>query len=123
MLAIQVRATVGQKHHCPEGGQRQPWSSEQPRGRTPGPAAFRRGRVRTDRAVPTFWRRIPHWLWRPCEVIGPSAAVAGQILSKSPLGVALSILHLEWTPQLHYVASVRKHAEAVSGVWRRHITN
>jgi hypothetical protein len=27
MLTIQVRATVGQKHHPPEGGQRQPWVS------------------------------------------------------------------------------------------------
>jgi hypothetical protein len=43
----------------------------------------------------------------PCEVIGPPAAVAEQILSKSPLGVALSILHIEWITQLHYVASVK----------------
>lgn len=42
-----------------------------------------------------------------CEVIGPPAAVAAQILSKSPLGVALSILHIEWMTQLHYVASVK----------------
>jgi hypothetical protein len=45
----------------------------------------------------------------PCDVIGPPAAVANVILSKSPLGVALSILHLEWMTQLHYVASVRDH--------------
>jgi hypothetical protein len=43
----------------------------------------------------------------PCEVIGPPAAEAGQILSKTPLGVALSILHIEWMTQLHYVASVK----------------
>jgi hypothetical protein len=43
----------------------------------------------------------------PCEVIGPPEAVAEQILSKSPLGVALSILHIEWMTQLHYVASVK----------------
>jgi hypothetical protein len=43
----------------------------------------------------------------PCGVIGPARAVAAQILSKSPLGVALSILHLEWMTQLHYVASVK----------------
>jgi hypothetical protein len=42
-----------------------------------------------------------------CDVIGPPEAVANAILSKSPLGVALSILHLEWMTQLHYVASVR----------------
>lgn len=44
----------------------------------------------------------------PCDVIGPAEAVANVILSKSPLGVALSILHLEWMTQLHYVASVRE---------------
>lgn len=43
----------------------------------------------------------------PCEVIGPPKAVAAQILSKSPLGVALSILQIEWMTQLHYVASVK----------------
>jgi hypothetical protein len=42
-----------------------------------------------------------------CDVIGPPEAVANVILSKSPLGVALSILHLEWMTQLHYVASVQ----------------
>jgi len=42
-----------------------------------------------------------------CDVIGPPGSVAKVILSKSPLGVALSILHLEWLTQLHYVASVR----------------
>jgi hypothetical protein len=42
-----------------------------------------------------------------CDVIGPPEAAAKMILSKSPLGVALSILHLEWMTQLHYVASVR----------------
>lgn len=44
----------------------------------------------------------------PCDVIGPPEAVASVILSKSPLGVALSILHLEWMTQLHYVTSVRQ---------------
>lgn len=43
----------------------------------------------------------------PCNVIGPPKAVAAQILSKSPLGVALSILQIEWMTQLHYVASVK----------------
>lgn len=43
----------------------------------------------------------------PCEVIGPARPVAEQILSLSPLGVALSVLALEWMTQLHYVATVR----------------
>jgi hypothetical protein len=42
-----------------------------------------------------------------CDVIGSPAAVAAAILSKSPMGVALSILHIEWMTLLHYVASVR----------------
>ena len=46
-----------------------------------------------------------------CDVIGPAAAIAAQILSKSPLGVALSILHIEWMTQLHYVASVRDNGD------------
>ena len=44
---------------------------------------------------------------RPCEVIGPPDAIAKAILSQSPLGVALSTLHIEWMTLLHYVASVR----------------
>jgi hypothetical protein len=46
----------------------------------------------------------------PCEVIGPADAIARAILSKSPLGVALSILQIEWMTLLHYVASVRDHS-------------
>jgi hypothetical protein len=42
-----------------------------------------------------------------CDVIGPPEAVAKVILGKSTLGVALSILHLEWMTQLHYVASAQ----------------
>jgi hypothetical protein len=42
-----------------------------------------------------------------CEGIGPANAIAQAILSKSPLGVALSILHIEWMTLLHYSASVR----------------
>ncbi len=46
-----------------------------------------------------------------CDVIGPAEAVASAILAKSPLGVALSILQIEWMTQLHYVESVRDNAE------------
>jgi hypothetical protein len=44
---------------------------------------------------------------RACEVIGPPDAIAKAILSQSPLGVALSILQIEWMTLLHYAASVR----------------
>jgi hypothetical protein len=42
-----------------------------------------------------------------CEVIGSPEAFAAQLLSKSLLGGALAILHIEWMTLLHYVSSVR----------------
>jgi hypothetical protein len=42
-----------------------------------------------------------------CDVLGSPEKVAAAILSKSPLGAALSILHIEWMTLLHYVSSVR----------------
>jgi hypothetical protein len=46
-----------------------------------------------------------------CEVIGSPEAFAAQILSKSPLGGALAILHIEWMTLLHYVSSVRDNVD------------
>ena len=46
-----------------------------------------------------------------CEVIGSPEALAAAILSKSPLGGALSILHIEWMTLLHYVSSVRDNVD------------
>jgi hypothetical protein len=43
----------------------------------------------------------------PCDVLGSPEKVAAAILSKSPLGAGLSILHIEWMTLLHYVSSVR----------------
>ncbi|MGZ3421565.1 MAG: diiron oxygenase [Polyangiales bacterium] len=42
-----------------------------------------------------------------CEVLGDAAAVAGVILSKSPMAVLLVTLHLEIMTQAHYTESVR----------------
>jgi hypothetical protein len=42
-----------------------------------------------------------------CEVIGPPSAIAQAILSHHPLAVALTILHIEWMTQRHYLDSVR----------------
>ncbi len=42
-----------------------------------------------------------------CEVIGPAADVAKEVLSHDPLAVALVILHIEWMTQRHYIESVR----------------
>jgi hypothetical protein len=44
-----------------------------------------------------------------CEVIGPSREIARQVLSHHPLGVALTILHVEWMTQRHHFESVRDH--------------
>ncbi len=42
-----------------------------------------------------------------CEVIGPPQEIARVILAHHPLGVALTILHIEWMSQRHYLESVR----------------
>lgn len=42
-----------------------------------------------------------------CPVIGPAEAIAKEILSHDPLGVALTTLHIEWMVQNHYVDSVK----------------
>ncbi len=42
-----------------------------------------------------------------CDVLGSPEKVAAAVLSKSPLGVGLTVLHLEWMTLLHYVSSVR----------------
>ena len=42
-----------------------------------------------------------------CKVIGPPAAVANEVLSHEPLGVALAILLIEWMSQRHYIDSIK----------------
>jgi hypothetical protein len=42
-----------------------------------------------------------------CDVLGSPEQVAAAVLSKSPLGAGLAILHIEWMTLLHYVSSVR----------------
>ncbi|HWP60274.1 MAG TPA: hypothetical protein VNL14_20435 [Candidatus Acidoferrales bacterium] len=42
-----------------------------------------------------------------CEFIGPAEAVRRFVLSHSPLGVALAILHIEWITLRHYVEGVK----------------
>jgi hypothetical protein len=41
-----------------------------------------------------------------CPVIGPPAEIATAILAHHPLGVALTILHIEWMTQRHYLESI-----------------
>jgi hypothetical protein len=42
-----------------------------------------------------------------CEFIGPSQDVSRFVLSHSPLGVGLAILHIEWITLRHYIEGVR----------------
>ncbi|MBK8909057.1 MAG: hypothetical protein IPM60_14525 [Rhodospirillales bacterium] len=42
-----------------------------------------------------------------CDVIGPPQEIAHAVLSHHPLAVALTILHIEWMTQRHYLESVR----------------
>lgn len=43
-----------------------------------------------------------------CAVIGPPAEIARFVLSHHPLAVALTILHIEWMTQRHYIESVKE---------------
>jgi hypothetical protein len=42
-----------------------------------------------------------------CALIGPPEAIAVKVLSHDSLAVAVTILHIEWMTQKHYVESVR----------------
>ncbi len=42
-----------------------------------------------------------------CPVIGPPEAIAAEVLKHDPLGIAITVLHIEWMVQRHYVESVR----------------
>ena len=42
-----------------------------------------------------------------CEVIGPPSEVAKFVLNHHPLAVALTVLHIEWMTQRHYLESVK----------------
>jgi P-aminobenzoate N-oxygenase AurF len=43
----------------------------------------------------------------PCAVIGPPEEIARAVLAHDPLAVAITILHIEWMTQRHYIDSVR----------------
>jgi hypothetical protein len=46
-----------------------------------------------------------------CAVIGPPAEIAAAVLSHQPLAVAVTILHIEWMTQRHYVDSIKDNRE------------
>jgi hypothetical protein len=47
----------------------------------------------------------------PCQAIGAIDRFAESILKKSPLGVVLAILQIEWMTQSHYLGSIRYNRE------------
>ena len=46
-----------------------------------------------------------------CAVIGPPDAIAAAVLAHDPLAVAITILHIEWMTQRHYVESIADNRE------------
>jgi hypothetical protein len=46
-----------------------------------------------------------------CPVIGPPEAIAQAVLAHDPLSVALTILHIEWMTQRHYIESVKDNGD------------
>jgi len=54
-----------------------------------------------------FRREFEQGFGQTCGVIGPPSEVARTILSHHPLAVALTILHIEWMTQAHYVDSIK----------------
>ena len=54
-----------------------------------------------------FRREFERGFGIECAVIGPAEAIAAAVLGHHPLAVALTILHIEWMTQRHYVESVK----------------
>jgi hypothetical protein len=46
-----------------------------------------------------------------CQVIGPAQDVSRFVLSHSPLGVGITVLHIEWITLRHYIDSVKDDGE------------
>ncbi|HEX6245306.1 MAG TPA: diiron oxygenase [Polyangiales bacterium] len=54
-----------------------------------------------------FCARFQRDFGSACELVGPAQAVARSVLAQGPLAVALTILHIEWMTQRHYIESVK----------------
>jgi len=59
----------------------------------------------------TFCREFEAGFGSPCEFIGPAGEVRDFILSHSPLGVGIAILHIEWITLRHYIEGVKENRE------------
>ncbi|TAH34323.1 MAG: hypothetical protein EYC70_15360 [Planctomycetota bacterium] len=58
-----------------------------------------------------FRERFEDGFGARCEVIGPPEAIAKAVLAHSPLAVALTILHIEWMTQAHWLQGVKDDQE------------
>ena len=54
-----------------------------------------------------FRREFAAGFGSQCEFIGQAEAVKNFVLSHSPLGVGIAVLHIEWITLRHYIDSVR----------------
>lgn len=54
-----------------------------------------------------FRREFEEGFGTPCEFIGPAEDVRRFVLSHSPLGIGIAILHIEWMTLRHYIEGVR----------------
>ena len=54
-----------------------------------------------------FRREFEDGFGRKCDFIGPAEDVSRFVLSHSPLGVGMTILHIEWITLRHYIEGVR----------------
>lgn len=59
----------------------------------------------------TFRKQFDRDFVISCPVIGPAQDIAREILSHHPLAVALTIMHIEWMTQRHYLESVRDNGQ------------
>ena len=58
-----------------------------------------------------FRRDFDQGFGNKCEFIGPAEDVKKFVLSHSPLGVGIAVLHIEWITLRHYIDSVRDNQE------------
>jgi hypothetical protein len=54
-----------------------------------------------------FRREFEDGFGSKCEFIGPAEEISRFVLSHTPLGVAIAILHIEWITLRHYIEGVR----------------
>ena len=55
----------------------------------------------------TFRREFEAGFGSKCDFIGPAEDIRKFVLSHSPLGVAIAILHIEWITLRHYIEGVK----------------